>query len=114
MTDKKELIRRWRLVLGKNENASTESILNQKDVKIDTVLELLYDAQKKGGGLQNSKIKLSSWLGDIRTYFPKTVVQIMQKDAMERLNLQQMLLEPELLEQLEVNMDLVTTLISFS
>lgn len=114
MSDKKELIRRWRMVLGKEESSTEEVILNEKDVKIDKVLELLYDAKKKGAGLQNSKVKISSWLGDIRTYFPKTVVQVMQKDAMERLNLRQMLLEPEMIEQLEVNMDLVTTLISLS
>ena len=65
MSDKKELIRRWRLVLGKDENTTTESILNQEDLKVDKVLELLYDAKKKGGGLQNSKVKVSSWLGNV-------------------------------------------------
>lgn len=114
MSNQKELIRRWRLVLGKDEKSTEQAILNEKELKIDKVLELLYDAPKKGGGIQNSKVRISKWLGDIRTYFPKTVVQIMQKDAMERLNLRQMLLEAEMIEQLEVNMDLVTTLISLS
>ena len=51
------------------------------------------------------------WLGDIRTYFPSTVVQVMQRDAIERLNLQQLLLEPELLDAVEPDVNLVATLI---
>ena len=43
--------------------------------------------------------KVARWLGDIRTYFPSTVVQVMQRDAIDRLNLRQLLLEPEMLER---------------
>jgi Mg-chelatase subunit ChlD len=52
------------------------------------------------------------WLGDIRKYFPKTVVQVMQKDALERLKLHQMLTEPEMLEAVEPDVHLVATLLS--
>jgi Mg-chelatase subunit ChlD len=54
------------------------------------------------------------WLGDIRTYFPATVVQVMQKDALERLGLQQMLMEPELLATVEPDIHLVSTLLSLN
>src|SRR5690606_554550 len=52
--------------------------------------------------------------GDIRTYFPSSVVRIMQKDAMERLHLHQMLLEPEVLDTMEPDVNLVATLVSLS
>jgi len=55
---------------------------------------------------------VNRWLGDIRTYFPKSVVQVMQQDALKRLNLQQMLLEPETLESVEADVHLVGTLLS--
>ena len=55
---------------------------------------------------------MTRWLGDIRTYFPSPVVRVMQKDALERLGLQQMLLEPEMLEAVEPDVHLVATLIS--
>ena len=57
---------------------------------------------------------VARWLGDIRTYFPSTVVQVMQKDAIDRLGLAQLLLEPELLDAVEPDVHLVGTLLSLN
>jgi Mg-chelatase subunit ChlD len=57
---------------------------------------------------------VARWLGDIRHYFPGEVVQVMQKDAIERLNLKQLLLEPEVLAQAEPDIHLVGTLMSLN
>jgi Mg-chelatase subunit ChlD len=57
---------------------------------------------------------VARWLGDIRTFFPVGVVQVMQKDAIERLGLDRLLLEPELLEAVEPDVHLVGTLMSLS
>ncbi len=54
------------------------------------------------------------WLGDIRTYFPTPVVQILQRDAVERLDLRQLLLEPELLQAVEPDIHLVTMLVELN
>jgi len=80
---------------------------------MDTVLEALYDSDRKAG-LGNSSPKINRWLGDIRKYFPTPVVQLMQKDALERLDLKQMLLEPELLEAVIPDIHLVATLLSLN
>ncbi len=69
------------------------------------------DNQERKAGLGNSSPKVTRWLGDIRKYFPTNVVQIMQKDAIERLNLKQLLLEPEILENIEPDVNLVAQLI---
>ena len=58
-------------------------------------------AVRRSAGLGASAPKVARWLGDIRTYFPSTVVQVMQRDAIDRLNLRQLLLEPEMLESVE-------------
>jgi Mg-chelatase subunit ChlD len=55
---------------------------------------------------------VARWLGDIRTYFPSSVVRVMQQDALERLDLKRMLLEPEMLEVVEPDVHLVATLLS--
>jgi Mg-chelatase subunit ChlD len=55
---------------------------------------------------------VARWLGDIRTYFPSSVVQVMQRDAVDRLGLTRLLLEPELLEAVEPDVHLVGTLLS--
>ena len=57
---------------------------------------------------------MARWLGDIRTFFPVSVVQVMQKDAIERLGLTRLLLEPEMLEAVEPDVHLVGTLLSLS
>jgi Mg-chelatase subunit ChlD len=68
----------------------------------------------KQGGLGGSNPSIARWLGDIREYFPNSVVQVMQRDAMERLDMRQLLMEPELLELVEPDVRLVADLISLS
>ncbi len=109
----KERLEKWRLILG-NHADPEESISLDGDARgMDEVLEALYDSDKKGG-LGSSSPKVNRWLGDIRKYFPSTVVQVMQKDAMKRLGMEQMLMEPELLESVEPDVHLVGTLLSLS
>ncbi|RYD22843.1 MAG: VWA domain-containing protein [Verrucomicrobiaceae bacterium] len=109
-----ERLRRWRLVLGSEPAASLDVSLSAEDARMDEALEALYDADKPRGGLGGSSPKVSRWLGDIRRYFPTEVVQVMQKDAIERLDLKQLLLEPEILQQAEPDVHLVSTLISLN
>ena len=106
-------IRKWRLILGGQQNDGTEYSLNERDIFIDRTLEALYDSNKQGG-LGPSSPNVARWLGDIRTFFPNTVVQVMQQDALKRLNLTQMLFEKEMLENVEADVHLVATLMTLS
>jgi Mg-chelatase subunit ChlD len=87
---------------------------------MDAALAALYDAdarpsgRERTAGLGASAPSVARWLGDIRTYFPSSVVQIMQRDAIDRLNLRQLLLEPEMLSSIEPDVHLVGTLISLN
>lgn len=120
--DNDEQVRRWRLLLGGNQSDGTGCSLSGNDVNLDNCLSALYDAEleeeRKGksrkSGLGASAPNVARWLGDIRTYFPVSVVKVMQKDAMERLNIQRMLLEPELLATVEPDVNLVATLMTLS
>ena len=106
-------IRKWRLILGGDQNDGTGFPLIGDDVQIDKTLSALYDNDRKGG-LGPSSPNVSRWLGDIRTFFPNTVVQVMQKDALKRLDLTQMLFEKEMLENVEADVHLVATLMTLS
>ena len=108
-----ERVRKWRLILGKDadKNNDDQVSLSPEMKGMDDVLDALYDSERQAG-LGSSSPNVNRWLGDIRKYFPSSVVQLMQKDALERLNLEQMLLEPELLEAVEPDVNLVGTLLS--
>ena len=110
-----ERLRKWRLILGKQADQENDVSLDAEMQGMDAVLEALYDNDsERQGGLGSSAPNVNRWLGDIRKYFPTTVVQLMQKDALERLNLERMLLEPELLESVEPDISLVATLLSLN
>ena len=118
--DDDERLRRWRLVLGKPAEKGglpKAAALGEAGQKMDEALGQLYDGGGPGqrsAGLGGSSPRVNRWLGDIRTYFPKSTVQLMQKDALQRLNLHQMLLEPETLDSLEPDVHLVGTLMSLN
>lgn len=133
-----ENLRRWRLVLGDDGSNPTGCVLSEQDLRMDAAMAALYGgnggssygrayiSSKKGGkadqqtgssrqgGLGASAPGVSRWLGDIREMFPQTVVQVMQKDAIERLNLKSLLMEKEVLETIVPDINLVTTLMSLS
>ncbi|MEU5691002.1 VWA domain-containing protein [Actinosynnema sp. NPDC020468] len=114
-----ERARRWRLLLG---GAAGDGLtaLGEDDRRRDAALTGLYGGDpvdaggKRSAGLGGSSPVLHRWLGDVRTYFPSSVVQVMQRDAVERLGLRQLLLEPELLSGVEPDVSLVGTLVSLS
>lgn len=105
------MLRKWRLILGKESDPEGTVQLQGPAAGMDSVLEALYDSDRKAG-LGSSSPNVNRWLGDIRKYFPNEVVQLLQRDALDRLGLQQMLLEPELLETIEADVHLVGTLLS--
>jgi len=119
-----ERLRRWRMVLGGGDADGTGATLGGDDVRVDAAMGAVYDntgdqrqrgrSSGRSGGLGRSAPRVARWLGDIRTYFPKPIVQVMQRDAIERLDLRQLLLEPELLESIEPDIHLVTLLVELN
>ncbi|WP_030750061.1 VWA domain-containing protein [Streptomyces griseus] len=116
-----ERLRRWRLVLGGAAAEGTGRALSGADAAMDAALAALYDGGEerdggggRRGGLGGSAPSVARWLGDIRTYFPASVVQVMQRDAIDRLGLATLLLEPETLEAVEPDVHLVGTLLSLN
>jgi hypothetical protein len=118
----KELSRRWRLLLGKDSEQSLSCSLHGDDLRLDEVLSDLYEPAMSGsggstaqrGGLGGSAPRVTRWLGDIRRFFPASIVQILQRDAVERLNLEQLLLEPELLAAAQPDVHLAATLLTLN
>lgn len=120
MTQDMERRRRWRLVLGGAEadglggdGEGTPLKLSALDRRMDDALGGLYDATgPRRGGLGASAPRVARWLADLREFFPTDVVRVLQADAIERLDLQQLLFEPEMLDGVEPDVNLVGTLLT--
>jgi Mg-chelatase subunit ChlD len=115
---------RWRLLLGEAAGQQLGTTLTATEERMDAALGALYDdageepdgtpASRRYGALGSSAPSVARWLGDIRSYFPTSVVQVMQRDAIDRLNLTSMLLEPELLDSVQPDVHLAATLVSLN
>jgi Mg-chelatase subunit ChlD len=113
-------LRRWRLVLG-SEAESSCGALQGDAAAMDRALAALYEPDgaqglnaKRSAGRGGSAPNVARWLGDIRQYFPSSVVQVMQRDALLRLKLREMLTQPEMLEAVQPDVHLVASLVSLS
>lgn len=119
-----ELLQRWRLILGKRAEEEMKRqnncSLSESQAGMDAALDALYEgpavSRDKGspkyGDLAESNPGLAKWLGDIREMFPEDLVTVIQKDAVKRKGLDQLLYEPELLKELEPDIDLIGTLLA--
>jgi hypothetical protein len=126
-----EQIKRWRLILGHHAQESLAQMggkggcqLSDEQTAMDEALAAIYDESeggsepqsrrggKRSAGLGPSAPNLAKWLGDIRSYFKEDVVTVIQNDAIERKGLTQLLYDPEMLNNVEPNPQLVGTLMS--
>lgn len=126
MPNDSELIRRWRLTLGPYAEQDKSSNLNNADQERDRLLDYLYrreyqdrqydnDAQDddydRRGGREASRLTAPQWLNRVRELFPRSTSETLQRQALERYGLDQLLTDPEVLEKATPSMDLVRTLI---
>ncbi len=124
---------RWRLILGKRvedqmsgqrcaggAGGQGEATLSREMAEMDGALGAIYDLEEsqpeekkqRGAGLGAGKLKVSTWLGDIRKYFESDVVAVIQQDAIDKKGWKQLLFEKESLEQVTPSVELVGTLMS--
>ena len=118
-------ISRWRLILGQDsQNRFGQmggcSLTAQQDL-MDQALAAIYNRTESGGfgvkgpgragaGQGPSNPQISRWLGDVRSLFDQELVTVIQSDAVNRCGLKQLLFEPELLENLEPDVNLAATI----
>jgi hypothetical protein len=115
---------RWRLILG--DFAEDALPLGEEYGEINDSLEFLYGREYgedqgirvdggggKPGGRQRSALTIPGWISKVRKLFPKKTVEIMQKDALDKYKLTEILTDPEILKTMEPNFDLLKNILSF-
>ena len=116
-----ERMKRWRLILGSQSQETFDDMggisLTEEQWLMDQALAAIYGLNEgfegeRGSGNGPSAPRIARWLGDLRTLFDKDLVTVIQNDAIERKGLKQLLLEPEMLEHLEPDIQLASTLLA--
>lgn len=121
--DPAQRLARWRLILGAQAQQCLERMgacgLTEEQLLMDQALGAIYggDAGEdalsgRGAGSGPSSPRISKWLGDVRALFDREIVTVIQSDAIERRGLRQLLFEPELLQNLEPDIGLASTLMT--
>lgn len=117
---------RWRLILGKYADTrlnghSGAARLEGQYGRMDQALDYLYGREYQGRGLREatgpgsldpSQLKVVDWLGEVRELFPRDTVEVIEKHALERYGLTELVTDPQTLERLEPNQALLRTLLS--
>ena len=127
-----EQLARWRLILGRGAEEPLRqmggggAVLGGDLTELDEALEAIYGGEEIGqdewsadpshgphGAVKGRTFpRVAKWLDQIRTFFPKDVVVLLQKDAIERRGLKELLLEPEVLASVEPSLDLAATVLA--
>ncbi len=120
--DEQEILNRWRLVLGKyaaGQISFSEGNLNFMDM--EQALDYLYGREygeeqeirrDKTGGSEDSQLTVPYWLAKVKKLFPRQTVEIMERHALEKYKMTELLTDPEVLRKLEPNQELLKTILS--
>jgi Mg-chelatase subunit ChlD len=108
-------LNRWRLILGKNNNEN--SPLPEEYKKIDSLLDFLYDREYSDerdirGTLDESNLTVPKWVEGIREFFPNYAVEQMEDEALKNYGLDELLRDPQILEKLSPNINLLKSILS--
>jgi len=118
---------RWRLILGKYARDQLAVSMNTGQQRIENVLDFLYSREyqgrgvreehdpsgPRGAGLDPSQLTVPRWLSEVRDLFPNETVAVIEKHALDRYGLMELVTDPEILRRLEPNLDLLKVLLTF-
>lgn len=115
-----ELLRRWRLMLGRYAQPLQTQAWSANDGRLDACLDYLYGREYErkgvlraggGGSLDPSQLRAIDWLAQTRKLFPQEVYERVQSHAIERYELSGLLRDPAMLASLEPNQALARAVI---
>lgn len=117
---------RWRLVLGKYAKDRIPTGMSAEQMRMEDALDFLYSREYCGrgvrdedsekspeGSLDPSQLNVPRWLSEVRELFPKETVAIIEKHALDRYGLTELVTDPEILRRLEPNFELLKMLLTF-
>ena len=119
---------RWRLVLGRYAQDQLPEPERDVDRAREEVLDALYERAyaergvrepsdeggERQGGLGPSHLRVPEWVARMRSLFPKETSEVVERHALERFGLTELLTDPEFLERVEPDPRLLTQALAFA
>jgi hypothetical protein len=113
-----ESLVRWRLILGGDAEQGLGCGLEGVEAQRDGALGYLYHREYKAGrnvrqrgdrkgSLDASALSVPEWINAVHELFPKRTIERIEKDALERYQLQEMVTNPELLARAQPSQTLL-------
>lgn len=101
---------RWRLVMGLGTQQYFDDLPEQWAQR-EQMLGYLYDREygsrrnirQRSGSLDPSNLTVPDWINGVHELFPSQVIERLEKDALDRYNIEELVTRPELLERAEPN-----------
>ncbi len=116
---------RWRLVLGRFADPSLGSCMRSQDgyTRMDRALDYLYGreygkrgvrgAGSKEGGQGASALTIPEWLREVRDLFPRDTVEVIERHALDRYGMTELVTDAEVLRKLEPSYELLKAVLTF-
>lgn len=116
-------LNKWRLILGKysdNQIGFKEEASSLNYMDMDELLDYLYSREygeedgvrrERKGSFDPSNLTVPLWITKIREVFPKETVEILEKHALDKYELTELLTDKEVLEKLEPNKELLKNIL---
>lgn len=105
---------RWKLILGNgSEQSFGNETFSEEQQRMNIAMEYLYDREYgedrniRTGGLSESNLTVPLWINEIHELFPKKTIERIEKDALERYQIMEMVTNPELLKRASPNTTLL-------
>jgi Mg-chelatase subunit ChlD len=123
-----ESLRRWRLVLGRFAERQLSGQCTGADLRRDAALDRIYGesyrrrgirtggpddkGKNRRGGAEPPQMNLPEWYGEMRKLFPRSVLERVEKDALGRFGMTDLLNDPRALAELKPDPSVLAALLA--
>ncbi len=118
-----QALARWRLILGRFAEEGLPGALDAQGQRMDRALDFLYGREYRGrggradsggpGGDGPSTLNVPAWLHEVRELFPREAAEVVERHALERYGMAELVTDPQIMERMEPNMALLRAVLTF-